>query len=286
MASAEPDASSDHLVQLKGVNGWAFLPVALKSADGSPRFEIKFPANRVDDLGFQCLIRGEVTGGYESATRRVLENVFRAGDLFIDVGAHWGNYTLQAATHPAGDIRIMAIEPDPENAAILYAGLLHNKVAHKVQLICLACGDASDLAPLVTNSSMAHSIRGTILGEVTSLPPKFVVVATLDSVLACFPHASAGRVILKVDAEGYDAKVIAGAKGLLDSGRVSLVIWEHIRHSWQGPGRADMLALVESLHRRGFRHLRDDLTPFDPDTIGEWEGNVFACAPGLELSPR
>jgi hypothetical protein len=150
-----------------------------------------------------------------------------------------------------------------------------------VQLVCLACGEAMNLAPLVTNSSMANSIHGTILKDVTSLPPKYVVVAALDSVLSWFPHAARGRVILKVDAEGYDAQVIAGARGLLDSGRVALVIWEHIRYCQKGPGRAPMLQLVDALQQRGFRHLRDDLQPFDPERDRTYEGNVFACAGDL-----
>jgi FkbM family methyltransferase len=289
-SSGEPDAASDYLVHLKGVNGWAILPSALRCAGGTPRFEIKFPANRADDPRARTLVQGEMAGGYERTTRNFLERVLRPGDLFIDVGAQFGYYSLLAATHAAGDIRVMAFEPDPENAFIVYTNLLHNHVTARAVLICIACGDAMDLAPLVTDGNMIHSVRGVFLTGGEPQPAKFVVVATLDSALACFPHAAGGRVILKIDAEGYDAKVIAGAAKLLDSRRVALIIWEHIRGSRQGPLRPAILEMIESLKARGFRHLRpshfhDDgpLLPFDPEADRQYEGNVFACAPGLEI---
>jgi FkbM family methyltransferase len=290
MTSSEPDAASDYLVRLKGVNGWAILPSALKLPDGTPRFEIKFPANLADDARARTLVQGEIAGGYERATRCFVDRILRAGDLFIDVGGHWGYYTLLAATHPAGDIRVIAFEPDPENASILYANLLHNNVTRHAMLVCMACGDAMDLAPLVTDGNMISSVRGAFVTGGSTSPAKFVVVGTLDSALACFPHAAGGRVILKIDAEGYDAKVVAGAAKLLDTGRVALIIWEHIRGSRQGPLRPAILEMIESLKARGFRHLRPThfhndgpLLPFDPEADREYEGNVFACAPGLKI---
>jgi FkbM family methyltransferase len=289
MASGDPDASSEYLVQLKGVNGWAILPSALKSPDGTPRFEIKFPANRADDPRARTLVQNEIAGGYERTTRNFLERILCPGDLFIDVGAQFGFYTLLAATHPAGDIRVIAFEPDPENAFITHTNLLHNNVTRQAMLVCMACGDALDLAPLVTDGNMINSVRGTYLQGGNASSSKFVVVGTLDSALACFPHAAGGRVILKIDAEGYDAKVVAGAEGLLDSGRVALIVWEHIRFSLQGNIRPPMLEMIESLKGRGYRHVRPThfhndgpLVPFDPEVDKEYDGNVFACAPGLE----
>jgi hypothetical protein len=36
------------------------------------------------------LIINEANTGYEPPTRDLLERVLRPGDLFVDVGAHWG----------------------------------------------------------------------------------------------------------------------------------------------------------------------------------------------------
>jgi FkbM family methyltransferase len=267
--------------------GWAALPSSLRAADGSARFTLEFPQELLEDVGVKQLIEGELSGtGYEPPTRNLLEKTLRAGDLFIDVGAHFGYFTLQAVTHPAGSIRSLSFEPDPINGSALYRNLIkHDRNRHS-KLICAACGDGLDLAPLVSNSSMGHSIRaaGFIPGMMRA-PAKFVVVVPLDRALACFPWAAEGRVILKIDAEGYEANVVAGASELLASGRVAVIIWECGYAFAQPATRPRLLEMVESLSARGFTHLRPQshsidgpLIPFVADQ--DYLGNVFSFAAG------
>src|SRR5690349_16630947 len=104
---------------LKVVAGWAILPSSLKLPNGAPRFHIAFPTELGQDPGAGFLAVYEMNQGYELTTRNLIERTLRAGDLFIDVGAHWGIFTLQAATHPAGNVRVLAFEADPANASLL-----------------------------------------------------------------------------------------------------------------------------------------------------------------------
>ena len=269
------------------MNGWAVFPGSLKLPNNAPRFNIEFPINMLEDAGAQHLIGHEIAAGYELPTRNLIEKTLLAGDLFIDVGAHWGFFTLQAATHPAGNIRVLAFEPDPANAAILFRNIVGNGLTEVAQPICAACGDGFDIAPLVSNSSMCHSIRS--VGHSPQMhrgPSRWVPVVTLDVALGYFPHAANGRVILKVDSEGFEPKVIAGAGGLLDSGRVVMIIWEIHGTYADGAERGRMLAMVEDLTRRGYRHFhpeKEDVdTPLIPlDVNGKYTGNVFSMASGL-----
>ena len=169
----------------------------------------------------------ELRSGYELPTRNLLERAIRPGDLFVDVGAHWGFFTLQAATHPARDVTVVAFEPDPANAAILVRNVADNGLTDKVSVVCAACGDDFEIAPLVANSTMMHSIRGVGLKPPFARgPSKWVPVVTLDRALIAFPRAASARIILKVDAEGFEPQVLAGAKSLLRSGRVAIIVWE------------------------------------------------------------
>jgi hypothetical protein len=34
---------------------------------------------------------------------------------YFDPAIYWGFFTLQAATHPAGNVAVIAFEPDPTN---------------------------------------------------------------------------------------------------------------------------------------------------------------------------
>jgi FkbM family methyltransferase len=269
---------------LKTVNGWAIHAASLKSSTGAARFNIEFPVHLVDDQGARHLILNDAQSGYELPTRNFLEKALRPGDLFIDVGAHWGFFTLQAVTHPAGGIRAVAFEPDPMNAAVLCRNVTANSVADAAQVVCAACGAGPDIAPLVANTSMGHSIRGVGLKPPFGRgPAKWVPVVALDTALAHVPHAE-GRMILKVDAEGYEPQVLAGAPGLLDSGRVALIIWERGHAFDDGPEREALVEMIADLSRRGFQHFRPSDQHVDgpllPFRLEEpYIGNVFSCGP-------
>ena len=269
-------------VVLKQVNGWLFMPASLRFPDGNPRFLLQFPANLAEDQGARYLVLTDANAGYELATRNLIERTLRAGDLFIDVGAHWGYFTMQAATHSAGGVQALAFEADPLNAAILHHNLVVNNLTAVSRLVCAACGDRFDVAPLVANSTMMHSIRGVGLKPPFAQgPPKWVPVLTLDDALIHFPDVVRRRIILKIDVEGFEPQVIAGARGLIKAGRVPLIIWEKGYGFTDGPERAALLSMLGTLDRIGYRHVRPrdefdtgDCIPFDMKE--PYVGNVFS----------
>lgn len=275
--------------KLKVRNGWVFLPASLRSSEGHPRFHLTFPAEFAYDAGANYLVSNEIRHGYELPTRNFLERLLRRGDLFIDVGAHWGFFTLQAATHPVGDVKVIAFEPDPTNASILYRNTSNHGLANKVVVICAACGDVADIAPLVTNSTMMHSVRGIGLKPPYAKgPSKWVPVVTLDRALIQFPELTNTRIILKIDAEGFEPQIVEGAKSILQSDRVAVVIWECGHAFAGGPERDAMQRMVEVLSSLGFHHLRPpsqetdgSLTPFDVNQA--YTGNVISCRDGLAV---
>ena len=259
--------------------GWILLPSSLKREDGTPRFQIAFPRRFAADPGTRHLVVSELGRGYEQPTRDLLERTFRPGDVFIDVGAHWGFFSLQAATHAAG-VGVLAFEPDPTNASILFRNVTESGLVNKIAVVSAACGDTSDIAPLVANSTMMHSIRGIGLK-----PPfargvsKWVPVVTLDEALARFPQAAGRRIVLKVDAEGFEPQVVAGAAAMLRSGRVAMIVWECGHAFADGPEHDAMRDMVGSLSALGFRHLvpsADGFRRFDAD--GKYMGNVVSTA--------
>lgn len=269
---------------LQTVNGWVVLPSSLKRPGGAPRFNLHFPGYMLSDPGAVHLIANETTGGYEPPTRNLLERALRRGDLFADVGAHWGFFSLQAATHPAGDIVVAAFEPELINATILSENVARNQAA--VMAVCAACGDRERLAPLIANSTMRHSIHGADPNFDGRTPSRWVPVITLDGALEKLPQAAGRRLVLKIDSEGFEPNIVAGASALLRAGRVALVVWECGDAFAAGRRRADMAEMVGFLSACGFRHARppDDggdapAVAFDPES--DWNGNVFSYMPQL-----
>ena len=270
-------------INLHSANGWAVLPASLKCPDGKPRFNLNFPINLVTDPGAVHLIANEYGPGYEPSTRDVIERTLRSGDLFVDVGAHWGFFSLLAATHHSGAIDVVAFEPELANAAILSENVARNKTSN-VTVVCAACGDENKLAPLIMNSTMGHSIQGADGRLNARIPSRWVPVVTLDSALSTLQKQLDQRIILKIDAEGFEPNIIAGARKLLQAGRIALIVWECGGAFFEGARRAAMAQMVGFLDECGFRHLRAPANSLDEPSVGfdsecGYYGNVFSFLP-------
>jgi FkbM family methyltransferase len=280
------DSGTNINATLQTENGWLALPSSLKHADDAARFKLNFPLFFLGDAGAADLIAQETNGGYDPPSRNLFERVLRRGDLFLDVGAHWGFFTLQAATHPAGGIDVIAFEPELMNAVVLTENVARNKLAN-VTVVCAACGDEQRLAPLVTNSSMRHCIAGADARFDGRTPSKWVPLVTLDRALDNLHNGGTRRVIIKIDAEGFEPNIVAGAAALLRSGRVALILWEYSEAFAAGPRRAAMLNMVQFLGECGFRHVRPAENDgawlaFEPER--PYVGNVVSFVPELDVS--
>jgi FkbM family methyltransferase len=268
----------------------ARLTGAFPTTDGKPRFTMVLPPGTLKDPGVQALVRGETErGGYEYPTRAFIDAHLGAGDLFIDVGAHWGIYALHAATRHRGGVRVLAIEAHPGNIGPLSQGVTANGLGASVEIICAAAGARPGSAPLVFNSTMGHSLHGLGLPEGAGRLGQITVpVLPLDLLLAERPELAERRILLKVDVEGYEPEVMEGARATLDTGRVAAVIWEHGSAFRSGERREAMMAMCAALEARGYRQFRfphptmgGPLVPFAPTPECY---NVFALAPDLKRS--
>lgn len=134
-----------------------------------------------------------------------------ADSLFFDVGANIGLFTWLAAG-TSDNLKIIAFEPDPENFRLLTKTAKAWK-AHNVQLHQMAVSAAEGMAVFQRDS--VTSATGS-LEHVESFTEKHfqttgqniqVLSTTLDAVAEKegFPG------IIKIDVEGHEAKVFAGA---------------------------------------------------------------------------
>jgi Methyltransferase FkbM domain len=119
-------------------------------------------------------------------------------------------------------------------------------LAKAVTIVCAACGNKNELAPLVLNTTMGHSIRGVGLAPAARGASKLVPVVTLDSAFAGM-GGEPRRLILKIDVEGFEPNVIVGAQALLAAGRVALIVWERGPAFADGLGRGAMIGMAALL---------------------------------------
>jgi FkbM family methyltransferase len=156
-----------------------------------------------------------LTGRYEPEHSRVFAERVAPGDVVVDVGAHAGYYTLLAASLAGPGGGVWAFEPDPRNCSCLRRQVSMNRLANVV-VEEAAVADRVGRQPFRFGSGSGTGFLG-VNGDID------VRTVTLDSVLA-------GRVrptLVKIDAEGAEARVLDGAREILDTARPAIILSTH-----------------------------------------------------------
>lgn len=183
-------------------------------ARGGLRFRV--PSLR-EPVAFHLL----VDGVYEPATASVLARLLRPGMRFVDVGANIGAHALPAArlVGPEGDV--LALEPAPQVFPYLEANVAANGLRN-VTALPLAAGEVAGPVPFYP-APADHFGMGSRAPQFHA-EPVTVASETLDRVLARHPGPAVG--LVKVDVEGFEAAVFAGAAGLLGAAGAPPVLFE------------------------------------------------------------
>jgi FkbM family methyltransferase len=138
----------------------------------------------------------------------------------VDVGAHYGFWTLRMADKCK---LVIALEPAPNNFAILYNSLMHSKVKNVIALP-FAAGETSRRSFIVkpqSGTDEMYYIDDNIASVRNAYP---VRVIALDNLL---DHLLIERVnLIKIDVEGFELYVLDGLRERLSKGLVDLLILE------------------------------------------------------------
>lgn len=147
---------------------------------------------------------------YEDYTADLLGAFTKDGSLFIDVGAHYGFYTLLVGTKNKNS-RIIAFEPVPENCEILEKSLQLNNVEN-VELHNLAISDKNETGVfnIAACSSRGGFHQAPLSRTIRTIEVKIV---TLDSFLQGIPQTP---VVVKIDTEGHEIHVLEGMKNIIE----------------------------------------------------------------------
>lgn len=149
------------------------------------------------------------------------------GDVFIDVGAHIGKYTLSLARKVGLLGRVVAIEPDPINFKALAAGIAINKLKN-VTALNIAAFDRECKLPLYVAPDEGRTPEGWLFGKGgSSINRKEgrlrheVAAKPLDKVAEDLRLSDVNYV--KIDVEGAEYEVLKGSKKLFEKYRPKIV---------------------------------------------------------------
>lgn len=167
----------------------------------------------------------------EPETVAWIEQEFRAGDVFYDVGANVGAYSLVAAKCHAGAVKVFAFEPSFANYAQLCSNLLLNNCADAVSPIPFALSDTTQLQRF-NYRELGTGTAYNALGEAIDhrgdqFTPGFhhdVPCITMMDFVEMFQAAPPDHI--KIDVDGVQMSVLRGARELLAQPRLRSLLVE------------------------------------------------------------
>ncbi len=143
------------------------------------------------------------------------------GDVFVDVGANVGYFTVIAAqiVGPGGTVH--AFEPDERSLSLLRASLKANRLANvRANVIALWSETANLQFVPERQSAVSHlDIGRHAENGVRTLS---VRADTLDRYMKAFPDQSVKAV--KIDAEGADLAVLTGMREILSHDSPAIIV--------------------------------------------------------------
>lgn len=155
----------------------------------------------------------------EQGTLAVLEALLRPGDVFVDLGANVGLFTLAGARRVGGAGRVVSVEPAADLAVALRALARLNQIAAIVEVREVAAGESEGTAELFLASTSGHN---SLFAEQTGLASARVRVAPLDALIAPGTAVS----VVKMDVEGAELQALAGMRRVIADNPALVVIAE------------------------------------------------------------
>lgn len=146
--------------------------------------------------------------GFRETSRIKLYNLIGQGRVFIDVGANIGDVSMHAAQILKGKGKVIALEPDPDNYKRLMANLAVNSFEN-IQPFNLGAGRSSGNYT-IHSVSPGNAGMNRILPEGDRRPDgRQITLTTLDQLITELALSEID--LIKIDTEGFEMNVLAGA---------------------------------------------------------------------------
>jgi FkbM family methyltransferase len=143
---------------------------------------------------------------------------FQPGEVFVDIGANVGMYTIWAAK--TRGVRTFSFEPESQNYALLCRNIVMNELSDSVVAYCLALSDAAGYSLLHLSQfqlgGSCHSFGEKIGHNLEHRDTKLsqgCIATTLDSLVAEGVVPAPNHI--KIDVDGLEHKVLSGSRSVL-----------------------------------------------------------------------
>ena len=208
------------------------------------------------------------------------------GDIVVDVGSNFGIYTFVSALQTGNGGQVISFEPDLRSFELLKTNAEQNKFDSSIHLYPHCLGDYNGVVSFYEAVEPCFSstlINGrNIIHEIRETPIK-----TLDTVCSEMNVPSVS--LIKIDVEGAECKVLAGALGILEKSE-AIIMLEVSKKNLNESFLQDLKNYLEILQTRfnysAFQISKNGLKLVQYDNIadifkingGQFSGNIFLAS--------
>jgi FkbM family methyltransferase len=154
-------------------------------------------------------------GLHEFTDMGFLLHFLRKDDLFVDIGANIGSYTVLAGGHVGA--KVVSVEPLPKTFEYLKNNIAINQINNNVTACNLALGNEKGEISFTTTLDTMNHVATAKETDTIQVP-----VDTLDGIL----EKEKDPVLLKIDVEGFETDVLNGASQTLQKNNLKAIIIE------------------------------------------------------------
>jgi FkbM family methyltransferase len=180
------------------------------------------------DLDLRDLIQFSLfmNGAFEPTTRARVEAQLRPGDLFVDVGANVGIFSIMAANNGA---QVVALEPNPSICAELLANRAVNGLDVPLRVVSVAADERVDIVPFgvpcAANRGTSRQVE-TEAGDTVHAP-------TMPLASICARLGEEKIRLVKIDVEGAELRVLRGLLEGPSALRPEAIVFEYLPDHFQ-----------------------------------------------------
>lgn len=209
--------------------------------------------------------------GWEADEVKTFLELIKAHDAVLDIGANVGFYSCLAARR---GMHTIAIEPSARNLTFLYRNLWENRLSN-VEIFPVGLAGHCGLGRIYGFGGISSFIRGWAqAGERHS---SLVPLTTLDTIAA--GRFQNERLLIKMDVEGFELDVLAGAPKTLRLNPKPTWLVEILLSGEVIPGgvSSKFYETFEVFWKAGYRSRKLDATrtPVTQADVGRWVANGF-----------
>lgn len=197
-------------------------------------------------------------GNYEETKQAVVRSVLERGATVFDIGANAGFYTIAMSRIIGPEGHVYAFEPFCENVESI---LFHTRVNKSENCTVVQCAVAE--RPSITGFVIAASNAEGAIGSKNS--HYYVPTVSIDSLVESeiIPPPD----VMKIDVEGAEDRVLAGARNTLNKQNVKILLAVHGEKLFRG-----CLSLLTDI---GYRVYDLALNPVDDNSL--YVDELFCC---------